>query len=149
MQSLQLSLLSLTPKKQRSKRNRHNNSQKLQIIKPISQHIECLIGGNPRQEDINPVGHHKDSTLEIAGAESHLVEGAELFVVVQVAEGVCWDYVLFRGVLAACVLGVRVRCVCLGLRGFWAAAAYELAGERVYFVLTGYDQQVAAEQGLL
>lgn len=132
-------LLSLILEEESRNSDGNHDGNQLHIVEPIGQHIECFIGGNPGQEDINSVPHHKDGGLEITGTEPYFLNVRQLFVIIQVSEGIQRNNVLLGWVLAADVLGIGGCCVGFRLVCLGAPGADQLAGQGVYFVLSGYD----------
>lgn len=65
----------------------HNNDQ-LNIVKAVSQHIKGFIRSRPYQEQIDSMRQDEDRRLQVTGAEPNRINVRQLFIIVQVGEGI-------------------------------------------------------------
>lgn len=65
----------------------HNNDQ-LNIVKAVSQHIKGFIRSCPYQEQIDSMRQDEDRRLQVTGAEPNRINVRQLFIIVQVGEGI-------------------------------------------------------------
>lgn len=143
-----LGLLGLAPEENGSKRHGYHDRNQLEVVEPVGQHIEGLVRSDPHQEQIDAIGHHEDSRLQVTRTKSDEAQLAQLFVVVEEPERVDWQDVLFHRVLATDEFGIPRVCIGIGICRLRPSRADHLPGQRVDLVLPRDYYQVSSQQSL-